>query len=384
MINSLGAGGAERVMNALLHAAPSRDWEVHLALLDQEAEHRIPPSHVRVHQLDCGMRLLPSVLRTKRLVQRLKPDVVVSFLVRANIAAVVAARTNGVPVVISERAHLSTHIAGRHKSYRRFVATLLPRLFYPRATRIIACSDGVRSDLLKRFGVRSARCRSIPNPVDLELIRRDAEQPPERLLPKRFMISVGRLVETKGFGELIDAYALARPDISLCILGEGPERSKLEARIRALGIEDRVQLLGYARNPFAILAKADFYISASHCEGFPNALAEAMSVGLPVISTDCPSGPAEILAGVESADAQDLIEAQYGMLTPVRNVEALAKAIRRMSAEEIRDHYAAQSLIRIEDFSKDRILARYWNAFAELPISGMSAGQQPSSMAPPA
>jgi glycosyltransferase involved in cell wall biosynthesis len=124
-----------------------------------------------------------------------------------------------------------------------------------------------------------------------------------------------------------------------------------------------VKLLGYAKNPFAILSRADFYVSASHCEGFPNALAEAMASGLPAISTDCPSGPAEILAGVETTATRDVLRAEYGVLVPVHDRQALASALGIMSDAQLRTHYARKAVLRMQDFRIDTIAARYWSAF---------------------
>lgn len=295
--------------------------------------------------------------------KRLSPDLVVSFLVRANIATVIAAKSAGVPVVISERAQLSTHLAGRHGGLRATAAKLFPRLVYPRADHIIAVSGGVRADLISQFGVKPERVTSIPNPYDVPTIAAAAAQPPEIALPERFMVSVGRLTESKGFSDLIDAYARVRPPLPLVILGEGDLRNELQAKIGAAGLSDRISLAGYASNPFAIVGRADVFVSASHCEGFPNAIAEAMALGVPVVATDCPSGPSELLNDMDDSDTTGVLAARHGILTPVRDPMALGNAIELMLRPEMLDHYRRQSRIRIADFGLEQAMERYWACF---------------------
>ena len=234
VINSLGPGGAERVMTTVLENAPRDSWDVHLVLLDRDAEQRTPPDFVTVHRLDCGGRLLPSINALRHELKRLAPDLVVSFLVRANIAAVIAAKDIGAPVVISERAQLSTHLAGRHGYVRALAAKLVPRFVYPRADHIIAVSGGVRQDLVAKFGVRPERVSSIPNPYDVPGISAAATDAPEFPLPDRFIVSAGRLTESKGFADLIDAYAQTQTGLPLVILGEGELREALPSALRLL------------------------------------------------------------------------------------------------------------------------------------------------------
>jgi glycosyltransferase involved in cell wall biosynthesis len=363
VINSLGAGGAERVMNTILHMAPE-GWECHLVLLDRETERRTPPDFVNVHRLDCRFHLLASIRKLRAELESIRPNIVVSFLVRANVASIVAARALGAPVIISERAQLSTHLAERHSGLLRWAAAILPRLTYPRADHIIAVSDGVRSDLVANFGADADRISSIPNPYDLDRIALDGRAEPECSLPRHFMVSVGRLVGAKGFGDLVDAYAIARPDLPLCILGEGPDRASLESRIAAHGLQRRIHLLGYLKNPFAVVSRADLFISASHCEGFPNAMAEAMALGRPVIATDCPSGPAEVLAGVETTATADVYEAEYGILVPVRRPDALAHAIELMAEPGRRLRYSLMARQRMSSYRIEAVADRYWKTFA--------------------
>ena len=365
VLNSQGPGGAERVMNNILHMTPLDVWEPHLILLDREKEHRTPPNFVSVHQLDCKLGLMASIRQLRRKLKEIGPALVVSFLVRANVAAVIAARGLA-PVIISERSQLSTHLAERHAGLKHWAAAALPRLAYPRADHIIAVSEGVRSDLIRNFRVPANLVKALPNPFDLDRITADGRAEPELPLPPRFMVGVGRLTTAKGPQDLIEAYALAKPDIPLCLLGDGPDRQQLEARIAELGLSDRIRLLGYARNPFAIVSRAELFVSGSHCEGFPNAMAEAMALGLPVVATDCPSGPAEILEDVETTGTMAVHEAKYGLLVPVKQPHVLAQAIQRMADPELRQRYAHVARRRMEDFRIETIAGRYWKTFGEV------------------
>jgi glycosyltransferase involved in cell wall biosynthesis len=366
VINSLGAGGAERVLMTVLAHAPRDRYDVHLILLDREVEHRVAPDFVTVHRLDCALRLLPSITGLRAKLKSLAPDLVVSFLVRANIAAVIAAKSLGLPVIISERAHLSTHLTGRHGRVRALAAKLVPRLVYPRADHIVAVSGGVRADLIAKFGVSPSRVTSIPNPYDIAALDAAATEPPEFPLPSRFMVSVGRLTESKGFADLIEAYVRANPSLPLIILGQGDLRDTLQEKIAAAGLEGRIHLAGYARNPFAIIGRADLFVSASRCEGFPNAMAEAMALGVPVVATDCPSGPSELLDESDNTGTTGLRAARHGLLTAVSDPVALGEAIQQMLAPEANAHYRRQSRLRIADFSLPRAMDRYWSCFATL------------------
>lgn len=363
VINSLGPGGAERVMATVLAHAPRDTWDVHLVLLDREPAHRTPPPYVTVHQLDCAGRLQASLSQLKQTMKSLRPDLVVSFLVRSNLAAVLAAKAVGAQVIISERSQLSTHLAEKHGRMWAGLAKLLPRAIYPRADHVLAVSAGVRSDLLARFGLRPARVSAIYNPYDLEAIVAEGAQPPSLPLPDRFMVSVGRLVEAKGFGDLLDAYALARPALPLVILGDGPDRADLVAHAVERGLIGRVLFAGYVSNPFAVVSRADLFVSASHCEGFPNAMAEAMALGVPVIATDCPSGPAELLHEVESTRTQDVLPGRHGVLTPVGRPDLLAAAITLLQDETLRRDYARRAQARMAGFALPQIMNQYWSLF---------------------
>lgn len=374
VINSLGPGGAERVLVQILEMAP-RNWDCHLILLDSEDEWRTAPDFVTVHRLDCRRGMIASVVQLRRTLAEIRPQVAVSFLVRANVATVIAARSMSIPCVISERSQLSTHLQNEYRGLKRIAAKTAPRLTYPRADRVIAVSNGVRSDLVRRFGVRPGQVQTIYNPYDIEKIRRSALETPEFDLPSRFMVSAGRLVKRKGFDDLLDAYAGTARRLPLCILGEGAERERLAARIDAMGLRDHVKFLGYARNPFAIVSHAEMFVSPSHCEGFPNAIAEAMVLGVPVVSTDCPSGPAELLDEVESVDFDGVHAGKYGVLVPVGQPTLLADAMRQMSVPSMCRHYSSMSRRRMDNFRIDTITAQFWTMFGELLAMRTSTAQ---------
>jgi glycosyltransferase involved in cell wall biosynthesis len=358
LINSLAGGGAERVMCTLLrHSTDERDeFDITLALLDDEPAANTPPDWVEVRQLDCRRSFKRSLIGVRRLYAELKPDVAVSFLTRANISNVMNARF---PCVISERVNTTAHFpAGLRGALSRAVV----RAIYPRANRVIAVSDGVAQDLRDNYGVRPERLISIPNPVDIDAILALASQPPALEIDSPYVFAVGRLVKSKNFAMLIRAFAAAKLSAKLVIAGEGGERGALEQLVAELGIADRVLLPGFIANPYPLMRRSDLFVLSSSAEGFPNALVEAMAVGAPVIATNCASGPSEILAHTPRETIKDMIFAPHGLIVPTDSVERMTDALRAMEEDpERRRGYGEKAAIRARAFSAKAAKDRYWD-----------------------
>lgn len=364
VINSLAGGGAERVMATLLrYSGDRRDrYAMSLALLDEEPSAYVPPDWMPVHRLDSGSSLARSARRLRALVRETRPGLVLSFLTRGNLAACLATAGTGIPFVISERVNTSAHLP---RSLSGRVSRLLVRLTYPRARRVIAVSEGVADDLAQIFGVTRARIRVLANPIDGNFIRARAGESSTMSVPGAYIVAMGRLVPNKNFALLIDAFADAAVPGRLIILGEGPERDALERQIAARDLGDRVLLPGFLENPFPLIAGADCYILPSNAEGFPNGLVEAMALGLPVLSTDCPSGPSEILAERPRGGLASLDCAAHGLLAPCNDRAALAEGLRRYQDPALRQHYSAAARARADAFSVVASVDRYWEVIEE-------------------
>jgi N-acetylgalactosamine-N,N'-diacetylbacillosaminyl-diphospho-undecaprenol 4-alpha-N-acetylgalactosaminyltransferase len=257
LINSLVGGGAERTMCTLLRysTAEREEFDLTLGLLDIEPAAYAPPDWVEVRQFDCRGSLARSVART--------------------------------PCVISERANTSAHLSD---GLRGAASRALVRAFYPRAARVIAVSEGVAQDLRDNFGVRADRLVTIPNPVDVSVIEAKSREAPALDIGGPYVVAAGRLVKSKNFDMLIRAFALAGGSRKLVILGEGGERDALLRTAAECGLEGRVVLPGFVSNPYPVMRKAELFVLSSNSEGFPNALVEAMALGVPAISVNCRSG----------------------------------------------------------------------------------------------
>ncbi len=361
IINSLAGGGAERVMSTLLRAshAELRDYRITLLLLDRESSMYEVPRWIELEQFDCRYSLARSIWSVWRALRRLKPDLTVSFLTRSNVANIIAASMLRIPAIVSERVNTSSHL-GRGAGAR--VARFLVKKTYPKARRIIAVSQGVADDLSASFGVPSEHMSVIANPIDLDEIRIQAESGAPIAVPGPYAVAMGRLVPNKNFDMLIEAFARSGIAGHLLILGDGPERAALTKRIEALGLTGRVMMPGFAANPFPTLRRADFFVSPSNAEGFPNSLLEAMSVGLPVISTNCPSGPSEVLADLPRARVQPgLFFAPHGILVQPDDPVAMAEALQAMTDRERRHSYGEKAPERAADFGVARAKDAYWS-----------------------
>jgi glycosyltransferase involved in cell wall biosynthesis len=362
VINSIGSGGAERALDTILRAGGDRlaRYEAHLVLLDDKPEMRnMFPLDGR-HCLDAGGGLIASVARLRRLLRRLQPDLVVAFLPRANLAAALS----GGPWrrILCERMHMGSHLAGRYQGWRLATIQQLMRAAYARATLVLGVSQGVSDDLIATFAAPADRVLTINNPYDLELIAAQAEKLPSIALPPNFLVAVGRLVAAKGFADLIRAYAMADPALPLLILGEGPDRAALAAQIQEACLSKRILMPGFLDDPWSVVGRARALLSASYNEGFPNAIAEALALGRPVLATDCPSGPAELL-GAKAGAAGLVVEAPAGLIVPTGDIAALARGIAMLDDPALRARLCKTGMARMRNFKAERIAKQYWQVF---------------------
>jgi len=232
------------------------------------------------------------------------------------------------------------------------------RTAYRRADRVVAISDGVGHALTDRFHLDASHVITIPNAVDLVTVRARAGEAVAHLPDGPFIVAAGRLTRQKGFDVLIRAFAekLSGRRLTLVILGEGPERAPLERLVRALGLDGRVQLPGFAANPWSYFARAAAFVCASRWEGFGNVIIEAMACGTPVVATDCDFGPREIVRHGES-----------GLLVPVDDEDALGEALASLVAQPaLATRLADAGRRRAEDFDVAAMARAYERLFREL------------------
>lgn len=322
-IPDMVGGGAQRVMLNLLQGVARRGYALDLVLVQALGPFLSElPGGVRLVDLKAS-RTIASLPALVRYLRHEQPKAMLSALNRANYVALWARRLAGVTtrLAVSEHNTLSILVQQSHD----WRAKLIPRLnkrFYPWADSIVAVSKGVATDLAHETGISDGRIEVIYNPVVTPELRSKALAPPDHpwFQPGKppVALAVGRLSKQKDFCTLIGAFARARQRhlSRLLILGEGEERPILEALVRELGLQQDVRLPGFVENPYAYMAQASLFVLSSRWEGLPTVLIEALYCGVPIIATDCPSGPREILR-----------DGQYGQLVPVGDVNALAKAI---------------------------------------------------------
>jgi len=364
-LHDLSGGGAERAMVNLGNGLSARGFKVDLVLavctgpyLDEVSKKvTIVDLHAdrfafqknrnsKFSGLESLVVSLIGLFLLARYLRRIGPVSMLAALPGANVTAVIAKVISRVQtrVVISERNVLSPAIRNRKSLLYRSLRLVMP-LAYRHADGIIAVSAGVAVDLSKTMKLSKSSIDVVRNPVvSSSLLARSREENHHSLLQKGeppVVLGVGRLVSQKQFTDLISAFALLCEtlDSRLIILGEGPLRSNLERQVRRLGLEAKVSLPGFVDNPYSFMSRAALFVLSSEYEGLPNALIQAMACGAPIVSTDCPSGPSEILE-----------DGKWGRLVPVGDIRGLANAM----AETLNERMHPDVSSRAADFSVDK------------------------------
>ncbi|WP_459893677.1 glycosyltransferase [Desulfothermus okinawensis] len=321
-IPSFGNGGADRMSLHLCRGLSQLNYNVDLIV--QNDVRQIKKNHLNNTRI-----IYVSTLKKRRIKE------LVNYI-NTNLPKVILSTKGGDSEAISARklAKGKTKVVLRHGTtfskrdsfrpfFKRFISEIKLRRIFSRADLIIANSQGVANDIIKIANISEEKVKVIPNPtIDPEIFRLAQEKVNHEWFLNKMepiILGAGGFRKSKDFPTLIKAFYLLQRDIpaKLVILGEGRQRKKMEKLISDLNIGNRVWLPGHQENPYKFMAKADLFVLSSLWEGCPNVLIEAMALGIPVVSTDCPSGPREILNSGE-----------YGMLVPPGDPEELKKAIK--------------------------------------------------------
>lgn len=377
-INSIAAGGAERVVSILLTELQN-EFDIQLVLLSSYIEYRLPHNQkiIFLNQKHDGNGLvkllkLPLLARRyKNICEKNNIDISLSFLKRANYINCMS-KLMGLKckIIISERTLFSEYLKFVGTS-ERFLGKKLTRFLYPKADIIIPNSLLIQADLITNFNVRT-KYQVIYNPVNLSIINNDSIKDVDPSLFRNFtFISVGRLSAEKNYELLIDAFEkIKHLNCNLLFIGKGKEENNLKNKVIILQLQSKIHFQGFESNPYKYLSKANCFVLSSNFEGFPNSIQEALACKLPVVSTDCKSGPREILAPDTDVDKNlknEMEICKYGILVPKNNIDLLAQAMKLIYTDSnLRNNLQAKAFERAKDFDSAKIA----NQFKKLLLSG--------------
>jgi len=334
VIHSLGTGGAERVLANLVAGFNGLEHNVAVVTFADDVPdyYTLPAGVKRIHTNLAGeanslwgklIWTFRRFWRLRKVIKSTQPDVVISFMDVTNVTVLIALTGTSIPVIVTEHADPITHPI-RSRFWGR-----LRRWLYPRARALVAPSTGI-TEAFEWMPV--TKCEVIPNPLPPE-----SEQSAQSyVFSKDFryhLVSMGRFIPLKGFDLLLDAFAMIAerfPAWDLTIFGDGELRPDLEVQRDALGLSGRVQLPGIVPAQTA-LSGADVFVLSSRSEGFGNVLIEAMTQGVPPVSFNCRTGPADIITHEED-----------GLLVPPEDVSALAASMARLMTDETLRHQLSQ------------------------------------------
>ncbi len=343
-------GGAERIMLNLAKGIADKGYPVDLVLACAVGPFMNQiPACVRLVDLKVSRAIL-STPPLVRYLRRERPYAILSVLY-ANIIALWASRLAGVPVrvILAEHNTLSSVAKGEH-DVRLNLFPVLAQLFYPWSDAIIAVSRGVADDLGRTIKMASERIQVVYNPIVTSEMFERSRQPLDHPWFKPYeppvLLAAGRLTAQKGFDVLLRAFSLVRKDreVRLLILGEGEDRANLEAMVKEMDLGQFVSLPGYVTNPYPYMSQSAAFVLSSRWEGLPTVLVEALALGMRVVSTDCPSGPREILKG-----------GKFGRLVPVDDPVGLADGINACLDEKV--HITSRE--SWEPFALDTVVDQY-------------------------
>jgi glycosyltransferase involved in cell wall biosynthesis len=360
VLPNLQGGGAERVAVHLANYWLVQDLHVEFILMERRGEllDLIDP---RIPILDLkALRIRDFILPLRSYFLRRRPSCTLAGLWPLTSAAILAWQLAGRPgsLFVQDHTHLSSACIKELNLSPIYLRCLL-RSTYPLATGLMAVSEGVKQDLCRLGGFASDRVQVIYNPV----VRGESSPASVEAKPRSeffgdsfsyHILAVGSFKVQKNFPLLLRAFAKlpVHLNASLVILGDGALRSELEALVHELNVDKRVFLPGFVLDPAPWYRAADLFVLSSSWEGFANVIAEALDFGLPIVSTDCLSGPAEILDN-----------GRYGRLVPVGDVTALAVAM-QASLLNSHDHEALRR--RAQDFAVSRIADQYLAYFRSM------------------
>lgn len=340
VIADLDLGGGQRVAINLANALAKENNVSIIIFQDDEIHYQAPGTLIK---LDCPQKdsiigkvfnVFKRAYKLKKLIKKEKYDHVYGFMETANFPTAMA----------FPNAALSVHCNPRMLS---FFESLLVKLTYPRAKNIIAVSDDVVDILRSDYNLK--RVSRIYNPVNPEEIQAQVEQPYQHSKP--YIVALGRFHEVKRYDLLIDAYAQSKlkEECDLIIVGDGELRNELESQIKQLNLQDKVILAGTQSNPFPYLAGAKFLALSSRTEAFPMVLIEALALECPVIATDCPTGPREIINNGEN-----------GLLVENENIQALSTAMDKLYFNnELHRLFKSNAISSIQHLSGE-VIAKEW------------------------
>jgi N-acetylgalactosamine-N,N'-diacetylbacillosaminyl-diphospho-undecaprenol 4-alpha-N-acetylgalactosaminyltransferase len=379
LINSFGLGGAERVVSLLLEKLKIHPkYEFELILLEDEYFYEVPEGvkNTTLSTLTWKDSTIKRTLyipilsyRLNRYIKKNEIDFVLSFIYRSDFVNIITSFFSKHKFAISNRVSASSTYSD--DSFASNINNFLIKKLYPKAPLIINVSHGVQQDLIDNYHIDRSKQKVIHNPYNIKKIEQLANENLE-LKTQRYetLLVASRLDSVKNISMILEVFAILEKNLQLVIIGDGAEKKNLEKLSKILDIDKRVHFMGLQNNPYKYMKNATIYISASNSEGFPNALVEAMFCKCSVISTDCISGPREILAPKSDLNFQlqeGLEITDQGILTATHDKIALKDGIEYLLQDKKRLKTIAQNgYKRAHDFDRTVITQAYIDAIKEV------------------